>query len=194
MTRRESAVVQKLLARCAPSATVLDLPCGGGRLSPAIGRFAQTLIEMDLSPGQLLYGLRYGRSNVPQIWVRGSALDVPLKDRSVDVSVCVRLSHHLYLREERERLLAELLRVTRQFAIFYFVDGDALRNRLRRWRNRHNSTVRKVNWMTRSELNALLPQLGGRMVACSSAGWFGPHRYALIQKTANVAREARESF
>lgn len=181
-TRRESAVLQKLLRRRPDSQTVLDVPCGSGRLSHAIAGFADTLIEMDLSAGQISYGRRYGRTGTPQLWVRASALQIPLKDNSVDGAVCIRLSHHLYAREEKEKLLSELLRVSRRFVIFYFVDGASVKHMLRRWRDRLSGTSRKVNWMTRREVEEIAQRLGGRVTACPASGLFQPHRYALIEK------------
>lgn len=52
----------------------------------------------------------------------------PLRDGSVDGTVCVRLSHRLPTAAERERLLTELLRVSRRFVIMKMYrrdeDGD----------------------------------------------------------------------
>lgn len=181
-TRRESAVLQKFLSRWPDSETVLDVPCGSGRLSHAIGAFTHTLIEMDISPGQISYGRRYGRTGTPQLWVRASALQIPLKDNSVDGAVCIRLSHHLYTQEEKEKLLSELLRVSKRFVIFYFVDGESIKNTLRRWRDRLTGASRKINWMTRREVEEIVQRSGGRVTACPASGLFQPHRYALIEK------------
>lgn len=183
-TRRETAILQKLLNRHAASSTVLDLPCGGGRLSPAMDQFTRTLIEMDLSPGQLLHGKNRCDPESSRIWIRASGLRIPLKSNSIDGAVCIRLSHHLYQPEEREKLISELLRVAKRFVIFYFVDADSPKYRLRRWRNRIRGASQKVNWMSRRELDTISQKFGGRVTACPAAGPFQPHRYALIEKPA----------
>ena len=181
-TRRESAILRKLLARYDSSEAVLDLPCGGGRLSSVIGEFAHTVVEMDLAPGQLSYGLKNCKTNATQIWIRASAFDIPLKDNSMDGVVCIRLSHHLYSLDEKEKLLSELLRVAKRFVIFYFVDSNAPKYTSRLWRARRTGSLRKINSMTVRELASMAEKLGGKITACPAAGFLQPHRYALIEK------------
>ena len=181
-TQKEIAILSKLLAGHAPAETVLDMPCGGGRLSPVISEFARSIIEMDLALGQLLYGRETCRISSPQIWIRASGFQIPLKDNSVDGSVCIRLSHHLYSLEEKEKLLSELLRVARRFVIFSFVDSNSLKYTLRRWRHRIAGTPLKTNSVSIRELKEISKRHGGDMSACPAIGPFQAHRYALIVK------------
>lgn len=185
-TQRESVILRKLLSKYGGSETVLDLPCGGGRLSPVIGEFTRTILEMDLAPGQLLYGLKNCRIRARQIWMRASAFDIPLENGSVDGTVCIRLSHHLYTLEEKEKLLSELLRVARRFVVFYFVDSNAPKYKSREWRAGITGDLFKKNSMTVQELSRMAEKLGGKLVSCPAAGFLQPHRYALIEKQPEV--------
>jgi ubiquinone/menaquinone biosynthesis C-methylase UbiE len=188
-TQKETAILRSLLAGHAPAETVLDMPSGGGRLSPVIGEFSQAIIEMDISLGQLLYVRENCGLNVPQLCIRASGFQIPLKDGSVDGSVCIRLSHHLYSLEEKEKLLSELLRVARRFVIFSFVDSNSLKYTLRRWRHRIAGTPLKTNSISIRELKDISKRHGGDVVACPAIGPFQAHRYALIVKQDKTAEQ-----
>jgi hypothetical protein len=56
ITRREYALLRRLLASQPHCATLLDLPSGGGRLSPQIAEYTDLLIEADIALGQVQYG------------------------------------------------------------------------------------------------------------------------------------------
>ena len=181
-TQKEIAILRSLLVRYNPAETVLDMPSGGGRLSPVIGEFAQAIVEMDISLGQLLYTRENCKIPVPQFCVRASGFQIPLKDGCVDGSVCIRLSHHLYSLDEKEKLLSELLRVARRFVIFSFVDSNSLKYTLRRWRNRISGAPLKTNSISIRELKEIATRHGGEVFACPAIGPFQAHRYALIVK------------
>lgn len=181
-TQREIIILRSLLSQMNSIETVLDMPCGGGRLSPVISEFAQSIIEMDLAPGQLLYGQKTCRVDVPQTWVRASGFQIPLKDKSVDGALCIRLSHHLFSLEEKDRLIYELMRVVRRFVVFSFVDSNSLKFMLRRLRNILTGAVYKSPSISVCELGEISGKYGGKIVACPSVGPFQAHRYALIVK------------
>ena len=67
-------------------------------------------------------------------YVRSTALEIPLPDRSVDVVVSFRLSHHLETPELRERHLRELFRVARKHVIVTWFSATSLKNLLRELR------------------------------------------------------------
>lgn len=179
-TRKETEILRSLLRGF--GGTILDMPCGGARLSPVIAEFASAIVEMDLSLGQLLYGKETSRVPVDRAWIRGSGFSIPLKDESVDGSVCIRLSHHLHAPEEKERLLSELLRVARRFVLFSFVDGSSMKYTLRRWRSRVSGAPSQRNSMEIREIRNTSAKFGGELKACLSIGPFQSHRYALIEK------------
>ena len=67
-------------------------------------------------------------------YFRASALEIPLPDRSVDVVVSFRLSHHLETQELRERHLRELFRVAKRHVIVTWFSATSLKNLLRQVR------------------------------------------------------------
>lgn len=181
-TAREFKLLDRLLSSQGHCELLLDLPCGGGRLSPRIGAHTDLLIEADIAVGQVLYGKRHSELDTPQTWMTASAFHIPFRDNSVDGTICCRLCHHLPTAAERERLIEELLRVSRRFVIMTFFDFYSLKNWLRRARRPFNKKPPKLT-MTVERVRELAEANGARlleypMLAATSSG----HRYALMVK------------
>ncbi len=186
-TRREYDLIRRHFALLGPCGTVLDLPCGGGRLTPAFADRAERVIEADIAIGQILYGRSHSQVGTPRAWMTASAFHIPLCDDAVDGSVCVRLSHHLPTAAERERLLRELLRVSRRFVVFTYFDHHSLKNVLRRLRRPFNRKDPKLT-MTTAGVARLVRELGATLVCAPPLSRIGSgHRYALIVKDGPAA-------
>ncbi|MGH8249313.1 MAG: methyltransferase domain-containing protein [Steroidobacteraceae bacterium] len=186
-TRREFQLLRRHFGRLGRSRSVLELPCGGGRLTPAFAGFSDLVIEADIGIGQILYGRSAASIATPRIWMTASAFHIPLRDDSVDGTVCVRLSHHLPTPEERTRLFRELLRVSRRFVIVTYFDYQSPINIVKRLRGPFSRKPAKVT-MTTAEVAGLARAHGARLVAAPMLAWFGSgHRYALIVKDAPMA-------
>jgi SAM-dependent methyltransferase len=185
-TAREGVLLGRLLERAGQATELLDLPCGGGRLSRFLDRHAALLIEADTARGQLEYARRHRAYSRPPAWLGASALRIPLKTGAVDGAVCCRLSHHLPTVAERERLLGELLRVSRRFVIVTFFDYHSLKNLLRRARRPFNRKPPKAA-MRVAEVAAIARAHGARLAACPSLFVLSSgHRYALLEKTTDA--------
>lgn len=181
-TRREYRLIGRHMQRLGRSAVILDLPCGGGRLTPAFAAAADRVIEADIAIGQILYGRSESRVATARTWMTASAFHIPLRDDAVDGTICVRLSHHLPTAAERERLLQELLRVSRRFVIVTYFDHHSLKNLVRRLRRPFNRKAPKMTMMT-ARVAALALELGARLIAAPPLSRIGSgHRYALIVK------------
>jgi ubiquinone/menaquinone biosynthesis C-methylase UbiE len=181
-TRREFRLLSELLATQGHSKVVLDLPCGGGRVSPPLAPHTDLLIEADIALGQVRYGRDKGRVATKQTWMTASGFHIPLKDSSVDGAVCIRLNHHLPLPAEREKLVRELLRVARRFVIMTFLDFHSIKNSLRRMRRPFDRKPPKCT-MKVSEVRELARSCGAEMAACPALFPVGSgHRYALLVK------------
>lgn len=181
-TRREFKLIQRHIKRVGRSRIILDLPCGGGRLTPAFADSAGLVIEADIAIGQILYGRSESSVATPRIWMTASAFHIPLRDDSVDGIICVRLSHHLPTAAERERLLKELLRVARRFVIMTYFDHHSLKNTLRRMRRPFDRKPPKMT-MTTARVAELARECGARLVDAPPLSRIGSgHRYALIVK------------
>jgi ubiquinone/menaquinone biosynthesis C-methylase UbiE len=132
--KRERSLLQRyfadLHARFGELATILDLPCGHGRLSDFLKAHCRHLVEADWS--LTMVGLNekdHGRDG--RSYCRASALEIPLPDRAVDVVASFRLSHHLETAELRERHLRELFRVADKAVIVTWFSATSLKNLLR---------------------------------------------------------------
>lgn len=179
-TRREYSLIRRHLQRLGRCRVILDLPCGGGRLTPALAESADLIIEADIAIGQLLYARAASRVATPRFWMTASAFHIPLQDRSVDGVFSVRLSHHLPTAAERERHLTELLRVARRFVIMTYFDDDSLKNRLRRLRRPLDRKPPKLT-MTTAQVAGIALRHGARLLDAPPLSRIGSgHRYALI--------------
>ena len=181
-TWRELGLLDRMLRNQGPCKVLLDLPCGGGRLSSPLVRYTDLLIEADVALGQLHYGRDHGRVSTRQEWMVASGFNIPLRDASVDGTVCVRLTHHLPAEAEREHLVRELLRVTKRFLIVSFFDHYSLKNRLRQLRRPFNLKPPKSTMRT-GELRRLAQDCSARLVESPALFLIGSgHRYALMVK------------
>ena len=186
-TRREFNLIAQHVSRIGRSNVILDLPCGGGRLTPAFADSADLVIEADIGHGQLLFNRAESSGATPRIWMTASAFHIPLRDGSVDGTFCIRLSHHLPTAAERERLLTELLRVSRRFVVMTFFDHHSLKNVLRRLRRPFDRQPPKMT-MTTARVAELAKERGARLIAAPPVSRIGSgHRYALIVKDPGIA-------
>jgi SAM-dependent methyltransferase len=182
-TTREYALLRRLLGTQDHCEILLDLPCGGGRLSPQIAPFADLIVEADIAEGQVFYGKRNSSLKGRQIWMTASAFHIPFRDGSFDGTVCCRLCHHLPTASERERLVTELLRVSKRFVLMTFFDHNSIKNILRRTRRPFDRKPPKMT-MTIARVRELAREGGAELVAypalsITSSG----HRYALMVKS-----------
>jgi ubiquinone/menaquinone biosynthesis C-methylase UbiE len=181
-TRREYRLLERLLSSQPRAQVLLDLPSGGGRLSPQLSRYADLLVEADIGLGQLLYGKGSHKGDDPRIWMTASAFHIPFRDEAVDGVVCCRLSHHLPTPEERERLVSELLRVAKRFVIMTFFDHHSVKNWVRRARAPLDGQPPKMT-MTIQRVRELSRVRGAELVAYPPLSrLFSGHRYALMVK------------
>ena len=124
---------RKLESLCSPIDSVLDLPCGHGRLSDLLKDRCQTLLEADWSLTMVQLNQQdHGAQD--RRYLRCSALEIPLPDRAVDVAVSFRLSHHLETQQLREQHLRQLFRVANKAVIVTWFSATSLKNRLRNLR------------------------------------------------------------
>lgn len=133
--KRERALLNRYFARIGNVESILDLPCGHGRLSDLLQHHCRHLVEADWS--FTMVSLNKGdHGGTGRAYVRASALEIPFPDRTFDVAVSFRLSHHLETQELRERHLGELFRVAKKHVIVTWFSATSLKNVLRQVRVR----------------------------------------------------------
>jgi len=120
---RDPRLVSALLARHlrGRGGLVLDAPCGTGRLGAALASFGRTY-GVDVSPSML----REARASGVRALVLGDVEHLPFRDGAFDAVVCCRLLHHLDERAQLARVLAELVRVSRELVVASFWDAHSL--------------------------------------------------------------------
>lgn len=131
--RRERRLLERYLAEIGRCDSILDLPCGFGRLAGLLDRHCDRLLEADWS--RSMVGINRGEHGTERrYYLRCSGLEIPLPDRSIDVLVSIRLSHHLREPGHREKHLRELFRVAGGHVIVTWFSHTSLKNLLRRAR------------------------------------------------------------
>jgi len=144
----EQRMIRKALRRVQRKAafhSALDCASGTGRMLPVLAEFGVSVIAMDTSAEMLEEGRRYHHlfSKEPQIKV-GSALEIPLPDKSVDVVLCSRLLQHFPDSESRVQILREFARVARIGVVVSFFDSVSYRGwRRNRRKSRHHQDQRR---------------------------------------------------
>jgi ubiquinone/menaquinone biosynthesis C-methylase UbiE len=160
----ERRLFERLFAELGPVASVLDVPCGAGRLQSLLRQNSRFLIEADWSPSMLAVNRTdHVDSTVP--YLRCTALALPLRDRAVDLVVSVRLSHHLEQLADRERHLLELFRVARRGVICTWFSATSVKNLLRRLRAPFDRKKPK-NVLHVNQVKTLAAQAGFQTVRC----------------------------
>jgi SAM-dependent methyltransferase len=178
VTRREIRRIGQLLASQPRCRRLLDIPCGGGRVSGPLAAAADLLLQADVSLGQVLMARQIMGSQGHVAWFTTSAFMIPLKDGAVDAAICNRLTHHLPSAAELERLIQELLRVSTRFVVLSYCDHNSFKSLGRRLRGKHpGHTLRREDLRGLAERHGAFVQIDIPLW-CSGSRL----RYALLQK------------
>lgn len=180
-TRRETRLLTDLLDRIGSQQTVLDVPCGAGRLTPTIAPYAGHLFEADFS-GEMLSICRSLTGLPDRSFGRVNALELPFGDGLFDLVVSIRLCHHIGDEGDRLRYFRELLRVSRGHVLATFFEFDSVKNRLRRLRTRLLGRSPKRT-LRLAQVAAVAAEAGfavrdWRMISSVMSG----HRFVLLSK------------
>ncbi len=121
----EKKILTEIIGGLDPGTAVLDIPCGTGRLHELLSHL--NVIGMDVNTEMSDQAKAKGMS------VRhGDVTCIPLGDKSVDVSFCIRLLNWLNEADAR-RALVELQRVTRKQITFTLRVAEHPRARAHLW-------------------------------------------------------------
>jgi SAM-dependent methyltransferase len=126
-TRAEARALWRLLRGRAVSGTILDAPCGNGRLSAFWAEVGRRTVGLDgaLAMARLAASRGVGA-------VQGVAEALPFADRCADLVAGIRLLHHYRDRTARVAVLREYGRVARGTVLVSFYRRISLEG-LRRW-------------------------------------------------------------
>jgi ubiquinone/menaquinone biosynthesis C-methylase UbiE len=141
---REIQVARKAIDLAGQPGIVLDLPCGTGRFWQMLKeKRNRVVIAADNSEAMLDVAREahpwYKEQNISCMLTSVFAIDLP--DSSVDSIFCMRLLHHIGMASDRNAMLKELYRVTRDTVIVsLWVDGNF--KAMRRTENKKDSKLR----------------------------------------------------
>jgi SAM-dependent methyltransferase len=170
VNRREQRIVAKLLAQCRlAGGSLLDAPCGYGRFTPLFARLGMTVTGIDVNPHMVHLARENHGSYGQGRWLCASILALPFADDTFDGVLCVRLLHHHFSVAERQRLFAELARVSRRIVLISFYRRAPLHVLSRYWRG----TLHRRAMLRLPHIQTLAQESGLRMQHLHSVLRFG---------------------
>jgi ubiquinone/menaquinone biosynthesis C-methylase UbiE len=125
--RAEMRLVDRAFSLIPKKHRVLDLPCGGGRVTVHLGKQGYTLNCADLSEAML----KIARDNIAvngfQFPVERQDIEkLTYSDRAFDTVLSFRLFHHFPNPAIRQRAVTELCRVARQFVVLSYFSPSSV--------------------------------------------------------------------
>lgn len=134
VNRREKRRLAHLLeAWHVPGGTLLDIPCGSGRLAPVYSCFRITATGVDVRHDVVQLMLANHMSFESKRGVCASVFDLPFADNTFDIVLCIRFLHRRYTDAQRQRILGELARVGRRRIIISYYRFTPLHALSRHW-------------------------------------------------------------
>lgn len=92
---------------------IVDVGCGNGRFMQLVGEKKVSYTGIDNSAKLLEKAQAFasGFPNVKSAFIKGSMLEIPLKDNSFDLALCIATLHHIPSQELRQKAVQELWRI-----------------------------------------------------------------------------------
>jgi len=136
--------------------TVLDAPCGVGRLSLWLAQKGFNVSAVDLGESavqltnELLRGQKFKETAESQ-----DIFNMRFEDGEFDASVCFRLLHHFEDSNDQQALIAELCRVSSQYVVISYFSSYSVTSLRRRLRKILTGKAVKQNPISISALKSL---------------------------------------
>lgn len=112
--------VGRLMSGLGQPCLILDLACGTGRFTELALNLGNSVVGADISMGMLEWAQRHlGNHDDLRGWLCCDAEKLPFKDNSFDCVIAVRFMN-LLPQKARQRMLQEIRRVSRKWAIYNF--------------------------------------------------------------------------
>ncbi len=137
--RRELHCIKRLLADIPAGASVLDLPCGAGRLLPFLAASGYRVFAADSSVHMIARARELAENRALANNVEfsvGDVLNTSFGDNTFDAVVCNRLFHHFFEPEVRIAALRELGRISRGPIVLSFFCSQSVSSAIFLFRNR----------------------------------------------------------
>ena len=185
----EQRLIRRFLRSVSPvdrGGLALDLPCGYGRLYSIVRELGIPVVEGDwsfplLATARTIHSRRYG-PELPQNYVRATALALPFTGGAFEFVLSVRLSHHIREHEQRLQHLREVLRVSQKWAMFTYFDASSVKNRMHEFGRRFHD--KRGKWtLTLEEVRTVGHAEGFEVIQWAWVSrFFSGHRYVLMRR------------
>ena len=116
--RAELKTLEQIVQPLPPGGTLLDVPCGTGRIAEVLLNWGFQVTAADISNEMIDVArerITHAGGNLPAL--RASADGLPFPDRSFDAVISMRFLPHIS-HESRRLMLREMARVTKRWVIF----------------------------------------------------------------------------
>ncbi len=118
--KAELALVARAI-KSIPPGRLLDIPCGGGRMSRLLASYGFRVTAADYSEAMLAITAAQYEGAAPEAIERQDIERLSYADGAFDQVLCFRLFHHFPTPEIRQRAISELCRVSADMvAVSYF--------------------------------------------------------------------------
>lgn len=116
--QQEMMMVSAAMAKVENTMTVLDAPCGVGRVSIWLAAKGYHVTGVDLGSAALVLARQLARdAGVEAEFESQDLFKLPYEDRKYDATLCFRLLHHFEDAAVREQLIRELCRVSDRYLL-----------------------------------------------------------------------------
>jgi len=134
LDRRERTCLEQLIRTrvAAPGQTVLDMPCGYGRIAPMLVGLGLTPLWGDISFAMAQRVSRRTEAKFGIGQLVGNVEQIPLVTNAVDGATCIRLIEHFRMGQSRTDAMREMGRVVRRWLVVSFYDGASLHGKTKR--------------------------------------------------------------
>lgn len=161
----ENAWVKRYIDALPEGATVVDVPCGNGRMSRLLAQRGDlNLVAIDFNPHMLEAMDVQGAPSLNARRVRGDVLTLPLADQSIDLVLNIRLMHHIADRDMQVAMYRELSRVCRGLIVSTFWTTYCLRY----WRKRLLSKPIKSYPVSPAHYRSVVAEAGLTLECCQA--------------------------
>lgn len=158
---QEMAMLAAAFAHTDSVHTVLDAPCGVGRASIWLAQQGHVVTGIDLGEAALaLAGELAAKEGVAVTFESQDIFAMPYSDAQFDATLCFRLLHHFESESLRERLIAEICRVSGRYVVISRISPLSFTSLRRRLRKLFSGKPIKQYPLTAAALDAALARHG----------------------------------
>lgn len=131
--RAELRLIDRAFALIPKTQRVLDVPCGGGRVTLHLARQGYVMAAADLSDSMIQIAREtFAKHGLAVTVEKQDVEQMTFADRSFDAIISFRLFHHFPTREIRQRAVSELCRVARSYVALSYSSPASVTS-VRRW-------------------------------------------------------------